>query len=174
MDGRGLNAYPLAAANALAGYDFSAEVYGTLSLASRMASTMKNRANVLRLAYNLHNVNRKLQSLFDTVDEAVTGKRQPAQTKNQEPPTPARLRASADSLEELARTIDYVLEASRRVGLCNNSLTAGPLRKFKAYRERLVDLADWLELIAEPKATAELFARAAQERERGEMFDLQP
>lgn len=151
--------------------EWDAELHGALSLASRLALSVKHRANVLRLAMFIRTTNRKLHSLFDTANAAMEGKIPP--DPNAEPLTPQKIHKIASEVEQLARVIDYVYESLRRVGLTNNSLTAGQLRVFRGYQEPLLDLADWIELAAQSEQVEAIFNRATEERERGEMADLQ-
>lgn len=90
-----------------------------------------------------------------------------------EVPTPQRLLDSADKLMKLSRDIDYIYELLSRVGLTNNSLTAGNLTKIRSYRGQIEDLADWFELMAQSDEVKAIFERATGERERGEIFDLE-
>jgi len=123
------------------------------------------------MAYSLYGANRTLKSLFEKVDGAMTGKLKPE--PNAEVPTPQKLLDMSDKLMKLSRDIDYVYESLKRVGLTNNSLTAGNLAKFRAYREKIEDLADWFELSARSDDVKAIFERASAERARGEIFDLE-
>jgi hypothetical protein len=156
--------------NAFATYDWDAQVYGVLSVASHLAATVKNRASVLRIAYLLHGLNKKLTHFSETVHGIMEG-RVPVDP-NTKPATPEQLRSTADNLEHLHRTIEYVYESLRRVGLTNNSLTAGSLQSMRKHGEELVNFADWFELLSEPQQFNEIFARAEREREHGEIYDL--
>lgn len=159
-----------AISNAFGTYDWDAEVYGALWAASRVAASIKHRANVLRIAYRLRELNRTLTSFFDTVHATMEGKK-PADP-DAPPLTPERLRSTADNLEHLNRIIEYVYETMRRVGLTNNSLTAGSLRSIHKHGEELLDLAEWFELTATPEQAKFLFDRAEHESKQGEVYDL--
>jgi len=152
-------------------YEWDTEVFGALSLASRLAVSVKNKANVLKLAYAFHTINKAMNSLFDTFDKAIEGQL-PVVEQTEEPVTPQRFRMAADNLLHLSRTLDYVYESCHRVGLLNNSLAAGSLRKMKSRSKELADIADWFELAAMPEQVGEIFDRAKQEKERGDLFDL--
>jgi len=157
-------------ANAFGTYDWDAQVYEALSVASRVAASVKNRANVLRLAYRLYVLSNSLNVFLDTVHATMEG-RKPVDP-NAEPLTPERLKSTADNLIHLHRTIEYIYEGLRRVGLTNNSLTAGSLRSINKNGPELLDLADWLELLASPKEFEAIFERAEHERESGELYDI--
>ncbi|MGB2677447.1 MAG: hypothetical protein WAN12_10240 [Candidatus Acidiferrum sp.] len=162
----------IAVIRALDSPEWNADVYGALSSLSRLAAAVKNRGTVIRLAYSLYSANRALKSLFEKVDAAMSGglKSEPGA----EVPTPQRLLDSADKLMKLSRDIDYIYELLRRVGLTNNSLTAGNLTKIRSYRGQIEDLADWFELMAQSDEVKAIFERASGERGRGEIFDLEP
>ena len=149
--------------------EWNADMYGALGSLYRVVAV---KANVLRLAYVLHSLNRTLKSLFDKVDAAMRGelKAEPGA----DVPAPQKLLDSADKLMKLSRDLEYQYELLRRVGLTNNSLTAGSLAKIRAYRGQIEDLADWFELMAQSDAVRMIFERSAGERERGEIFDLEP
>jgi hypothetical protein len=151
--------------------EWNADVYGALSSLSRLAAAVRNRGTVIRLAYSLHTANRSLRSLFEKVEAAMSGSLKP--DPGAEVPTPRRLLDSADKLLKLSRDIDYMYELLRRVGLTNNSLTAGNLARFQSYRAQIEDLADWFELMAQSDEVKAIFERGLRERERGEIFDLE-
>ncbi len=152
--------------------EWNADVYGALSSLSRVAAAVRNKANVIRFAYSLHSANRAFKTLFEKTDAAMNDTT-PKPVPDAEIPTPQKLLDTADNLMKLSRSIDYVYESLRRVGLTNNSLTAGSLSKFRGYRQPIEDLADWFEVMAQSDEVKAIFDRASAERERGELFDLE-
>jgi hypothetical protein len=161
----------IAVIQALDSPEWNADVYGALSSVSRVAAAVRNKANVIKLAYNLRSANRVFESIVEKTDAAMKGTLKPE--PSDEVPTPQKLLDTSDNLMKMSRTIDYVYESLRRVGLTNNSLTAGPLDKFRSYRQPMEDLADWLEVMAQSDEVKAIFDRASAERERGEIFDLE-
>lgn len=151
-------------------HNWNAQVYNVLAQASKMAAAVKNRGNVVRIAYHLRNLNTHVSEFVGLVNDAMEGKRKP--DPNSEPATAQTIRSSADNLEQMYHTLEYVVEAARRVGLANNSLTAGSLRGIQRNLEAIASLADWLDLAAQPEAVGEIFQRAEKERDRGELIDL--
>jgi hypothetical protein len=151
-------------------YNWNARVYDALALASSLAATVKRRGHVLQLAYALHDLNGTLSEFLKIVNDGMEGKGKA--DPNAEPVTPQMLRSSADNLEQLYRTLDFVLEGSRRAGLMNNSLTAGSLRKIRRSLEPIANLADWFDLASQPEAMDKIFETAKREKERGELIDL--
>jgi hypothetical protein len=91
---------------------------------------------------------------------------------NAKPVTAEDVRTWGYNLNQLHQTMCQIFEVLARVGLLNNSLIAGPLRTFKSYSERILDLADWIEAVQLPEHLTEVFDRAKREKERGQLFDL--
>jgi hypothetical protein len=151
-------------------HNWNARVYDTLALASRLAAAVKNRGNVLRIAYRLHDLNKTVGEFIGVVNSAMNGELKP--DPNAEAVTPEMLRSSADNFEQLYRTLDYIIEGSRRAGLTNNSLTAASVRGLQKHLDAIGNLADWFDLASQPEAVNQMFETAKQERERGDLIDL--
>jgi hypothetical protein len=149
--------------------EWDARVYGALSIASSLSAAVRTRAGRFRLAYGFHKVNRSLAEMFSNVYETLEGKRP---VPNVEPITPQRLHEISENICRVARTLEYLCEQSKRAGLTSDSLTAGSLNSFRKRIEELDDLAGWFETAAHPEEVNSIFARAKQEKERGELFDL--
>ncbi len=156
--------------NSLDSLEWNASIYEALSSVSRLALTIRKKANVLRIAYSLHAVNRTIEDFLKRVDDAANGRI--PKTPAAEAASPERLQEVAFSLSQLYDTILYTHKAMDRAGLLNNSLTSGQLRKLQNHTERILDLADWLDLANHPEYVNEVFARAATERAQGKMLDL--
>lgn len=152
-------------------YEWNADVYGALSAFSRLAVHVKNKANVLSLAYSFHKANRQLQSLFDQVHAAMEGKI--PVDPNAEPVTEKRLREVGENLMHLYRTIDYVYECARRAGLLNNSLSSAPLRKMQQHSEGILNLVDYVELLIQKDEVQAIFDRSYREKENGDLFNIE-
>jgi hypothetical protein len=160
-----------AAIQSFESYEWNAQLYGALSAFSRLAANVKNKANVLGLAYSMHKANNELHALFEKVHAALEGKIPP--DPNAEPPTEKRMREAADNLLHLYRTIEYFYESMRRVGLLNNSLSSIPLRTMKAHSEEILDLVDWIDLTVQDEEVKAIFDRAYKERTIGNLFELE-
>lgn len=151
-------------------HNWNARVYDVLALASRLAAAVKNRSNVLRIAYSLHDLNKTVEKFIGTVNSAMTGELK--SDPNAEAVTPETLRSNADNFESLYRTLDYIVEGSRRAGLTNNSLTAASVRGLQKNLEAIGNLADWFDLASQPEAINQIFETAEREKERGDLIDL--
>jgi hypothetical protein len=151
-------------------YNWNARVYNVLALASQLAAAVKNRGYGIRLAYHLRNLNNSVSEFVTIVNDSMEGKGKA--NPNADPVTAQTLRSSPDNLEQMYRTLDYIVEGARRAGLTNNSLTAGSVTGLQKNLDAIASLADWLDLAAQPDAVNGIFERAKQERERGELVDL--
>jgi hypothetical protein len=156
--------------NALAASNIEAKSFDVLSSVSRLAAIARNRANVLRIANSLFRLNRSMTTFLDEIHAIMAGKKPAPQPHEQT--SPEAMRTTADNLEHICRTIQYIVELSRRARLTNNSLTAGSLNSLSRRADELLDFADWLETIANPKEFKTAFERAKGERARGEVYEL--
>jgi hypothetical protein len=156
--------------NAFDASDIEAKSFDALSLASSLAKATKNRAHTLRIAYSLFSLNRNLIGFLNETHAIMDGKKKVAPPT--ESVTPQRMKTVADNLEHIYRIIEYIYESAKRARLTNNSLTAGSLNSLRRHGEELLDIADWLELMADPKQFKDAFERAEQEKELGETYDL--
>ncbi len=159
--------------NAFEASDIEAKSFDALSLASSLARATRNRANTLRIAFSLFSLNRNLIGFLNEAHAIMEGKKKAALVASSpESVTPERMKTVADNLEHVYRIIDYIYESSKRARLTNNSLTAGSLSSLRHHGEELLDIADWFELMADPKQFSGDFERAKQEKELGELYDL--
>jgi hypothetical protein len=142
----------------------------SLSKTSALAAAVKKRANVASIAFGLWSVSKELKRMLDRMNGIAEGKI--AVDDPVEPLTPIQVENLMDTLDMIARTIDYTHEAMRRVGLTNNSLTAGSLRNLLGHREGLLDLVDWIDAAQKVDETSAIFARANEEKELGQIVDL--
>jgi hypothetical protein len=152
-------------------YEWNAEMYGALASVSNIASAVKRKANVIRIAYSLNKINKQLGSMFERVDGVIEG-RIPCDPAA-EPVTEQRAHEMANDLTRLHYSIEYLYEQLRRAGLTNNSVTAALLGRLRKHGEPILDLADWIEASIDTKEASAIFERAAHEREHGELFSLE-
>ena len=141
----------------------------SLSKASALAAAVKRRANVALIAYGLWNVSKELKRMLDRVNGILEGR---IKVEQSETLTPMQVENLMDTLDMIARNIDYIHESMRRGGLTNNSLTAGSLGNLLANKEGLLDLVDWIDATQKEDENAAIFARANKEKELGQVVDL--
>lgn len=150
--------------------DWDVSIYDALSGVSKLAVSVRDKANVLSLAYTMHKVNKKLAEFFKRTDGLMDGSIKP--DPNLKPPTKEDVLAMGYTLNKIYQTLSQNLEAMNRVGLQNNSLTSSSIIKLRNFNERILDLADWIEAVQLSEYTNQVFDRAHLETERGELFDL--
>ncbi|MGB7187204.1 MAG: hypothetical protein WBD21_11520 [Candidatus Acidiferrales bacterium] len=153
----------------LASVEFESGLYDTVSITARLSAVVTSRASAMRLAWYLHRVNKSTKALLDLVDESLSGKRT---VEKSEPVTPQKLQELADNLNYLIRGMEYQCEQMRRARLTNNSLVAGALKTYGSNLEPLTDLADWIDAVARPDELDSIFARAKEEKERNEVYEV--
>lgn len=146
--------------------NWNAEFYSVMALASRLALLVKSHAQVVTLAIRLRRLDAGLRRLFSE------GVYKTLESPQVEAVDPEKVREGIITLRRLNRTLDTIIIASKHIGLTNNSLTAGSLSNIEHWREELVELADLAELTYSEGVIQSIFDRAAQEKERGELYDL--
>jgi hypothetical protein len=137
-----------------------------MALASRLALLVKSHAQVVTLAIRLRRLDSALRRLFD---EHVY---KTLESPRVETVDPEKVREGIITLRRLHRTLGTIIKASKHIGLTNNSLTAGSLRNIGHWGEEISELADLAELAQNENAIQSIYDRAAQEKERGELYDL--
>jgi hypothetical protein len=65
-----------------------------------------------------------------------------------------------------------IYEEARRRRLLNNSLIAGPVTALRANADQFFELAEWCDLYLHADHVDELFAKANEQRAKGEVYDL--
>ncbi len=156
--------------NALAASNLEAKSFDVLASVSSLAAAARNRANVLRIASSFYILNRTLANFLDEGHAIIAGKK--SFPPPPEPIRPEAIRTTAENLEHIHRSIQYIGELMKRAQLTNNSLTAGSLKSLLRRADELLDFADWLETMSNPQQFESAFARARDEKDRGEIFDL--
>jgi hypothetical protein len=151
--------------------EWNADVYGAFSVVSNIAAHVKNRANVVHLGYSLFMMNRRLKAIFDKIYAVAEGKIKAEPTN--EPVTEERAREMASDMMRMYRSLENLYESLRRAGLRNNSLTSGQLLRLREHCDTMLDLADWIDTAIATEEVNAIFARASQEREHGDIYDLE-
>jgi hypothetical protein len=141
-----------------------------LAFTSALAAAVKRRSNAISIALQFRKADREIKNLLDRVNGIIEGRITIATPDD--PVTRPQIDGLINSLDMIARNIDYIHESSRRVGLTNNSLTAGSLKSLVAHREGILDVADWLDASLKTDENAAILARASRERELGQTIDL--
>ena len=150
--------------------EWDARVYAALSSTSSLVASVRNRVNVVSIAYSLYKINKTLADMFSNIYGTLEGKR-PAEPST-EPVNAQRLHEAAENVDRLARTLEYMCEQMKRARLTNNSLTAGSLNAIRKRVGEITDVADWFETAAQSEEVNAMFVRAQGEKERGDVYDL--
>ena len=129
---------------------------------------MKSRAQTIKLAYQFWRLNNALAILFKEVRDRMDGKHELSATSV----PPERVEGAIRGLRQIHIKIETLYEAARRVRLTNNSLLAMPLRSIHTYSDDVLELAELLEAFQHSEGVQAVFDRSAQERARGEIYDL--
>jgi len=146
---------------------WNADVYGTMALASRLSSLVKNRAATLKLAYSLRGLNSALANFFKEIRKGIK-----RGTPKDSHITPERVLEASETLFKLHGLIGALYDVCRHDRLTNNTSIAGTLGSIKDYNDEILELAEVLRLSLKPEVIQAICDRANAERERGEVFDL--
>lgn len=149
---------------------WNAQLYENLSLAARLSTAVKSRAYFFKLSFLLWRINGRVSAFFQDVDDLLSGKRAPG--ADLQPAPPENIRKSVSTLMELGTSFNNIYEEARRKRLLNNSLIAGPIAALRAHAEQFFDLAEWLEVACRAEDVEKLFARAKEEQQRGDVYDI--
>ena len=149
---------------------WNAQVYDSLSFASRIAYVVKDRAQILNLAINLRRMVGKLEANLETLNLVIEGKVSP---QSSEPTPPQQIQEAIDTLQKLSRVLSSIYEAAKRKRLTNNSLIAGPLSRLNKLSDDLSGIAEWAEMaFLHQQAVEDIFNRSRNEKEQGDIYDL--
>lgn len=148
---------------------WDADVYGAMALAARLSALVKDRATTLRLAYRLWNLDNILRDFINQVHKAMES----GAAKSEEDITRERIMEAAQTLRKLYNTVDRIYEPAKKAGLTNNSMTAMALNSIRKHADDILDLSEWFEICSDPEGVESIFKRAAEEKARGEIFDLE-
>jgi hypothetical protein len=148
---------------------WDAELYAVLSMASHLAALVKNRTQTIQLTYQFWRLNNKLANFFKEVRDRMEGE---VSASSSLPITPERIEEAIRGLRQVHIKIETIYEAARRARLTNNSLVAMPLRSVHTYNDDILELAELLEAFQNSEGVEAVFDRSAQERARGEVYDL--
>jgi hypothetical protein len=156
-------------AGSLGSDQWDAQVYAVLSMASRLSALVKSRAQTIRLGYHLWQLNSLLGRFFDDIRGRAEGKLVEAHATSS---SPEQIDDSIRALRQIHVKIETIYEAARRARLTNNSLLAMPLRSVHTYSDDILELAELLEAYQNSDGIKAIYDRAAQEKARGEIYDL--
>jgi hypothetical protein len=146
---------------------WNADIYGVMSLASRLSSLVKDRAATVKVAYHIRRLDSSLAKLFTEIRKAIE-----EGTPKGHGVTLEHIVEISESLGKLHEILDKFHEACRRSRLTNNSLVAGSIKSINNYKDEVLELSELLDLSRQPEVVKSIYNRAKAEKERGELFDL--
>ena len=152
---------------------WNAELYESLSLAARLSIAIKNvrgHGQNIKLSYWLWRVNARAAKFFQAIDDIVAENAPPQ--PDSPSPTPEAIGKAIATLTELGALYNAIYEEARRRRLLNNSLIAGPVTALRANADQFFELAEWCDLYLHADHVDELFAKANEQRAKGEVYDL--
>jgi hypothetical protein len=153
---------------------WNADVYGTLSFASRLAEAVKQQRLAYQVRYFLWRVNGRIEFMLDDIHakleeaiaEAQKGK------ASSEPSDPSRIHNAMASIQQLHSILDGIYRAAIHHRLTNNSALAASIHRLHRNDERIVELAEWIQDLTNPDPLEKIFDAARAEFERGETVVL--
>jgi len=159
----------LAAATFIGTDAWNADLYGSLSISSRLSAAIKSSAAQLKIAGFFWKTNQKIESFLDRIDSAVRDAESAAakgKSKN-EPLDRVRVEKAVNQLLDLYLILDNVYQHCVRYRLNNFSRLAGGLSRLRRNADRVNELAMWLHDVLNPDFK-DAFASAGAEFENGE------
>jgi len=150
---------------------WNAEVYGTLSVASRTTATIKNAQHLLHTRWSYMRLNRHMDTLLESFYSIFDRAQRGALTPAKENATPEQIQKSVESLWNLHHSVQCVYDLSVRKGLKKKILLSAQVEQLAQSKERLLDVIQWVTEMSNPedvRAIDDFFNMAAEELERGE------
>lgn len=148
---------------------WNADLYGSLSVSSRLSAAIKGGTAFLKILYFLNRANSSVGGMLDKIDrgmdDAQRGKIKAAPGGG--PDRDAILKTTC-RLDELYRLLDGIHSVCYRHRLHNNSLLASGMAKLRRNADRISELADWLRDMLDPTSYRDAFSSALREFENGE------
>jgi hypothetical protein len=159
----------LAAATFFGTDTWNAEVYGSLSISSRLSALLKSNAAQLKLVEFFWKTNRNIESFLDKIDNAVRNAEKAIEkgNANSEPLNRAAAEKAIGQLSDLYQILDNIHQHCVRYRLNNFSRLAVGLNRLRRNADRVDELAAWLQDVLNPDFK-DAFATARAEFENGE------
>jgi hypothetical protein len=144
-----------------------ADLYGAMSMAYRLSALMKSRTAAIKMAYQIRRLDSLLDKFFHEIHVAMV-KGVPKGTDT----SLAAMERVAEGLRHLHEVLDRFQHACKLARLTNNSLIAVPIHNIAKHNEDVQELIDLLDLAMHPDTLNTIYARAAGEKARGEIYKL--
>ncbi len=154
---------------------WNADVYGTLSFASRLAEAVKQQRIAYQVRYFLWKVNGRIESMLDDVHaklEEAIAEAEKAPATSSKSSDRSRIENAIASIQQLHVILDGIYQAANHHRLTNNSALAASIHRLHRNDERIVELAEWIQDLTNPDPLEKIFEAARAEFERGESVAL--
>jgi hypothetical protein len=144
---------------------WNAELYGSLSVSSRLSAAIKNQAAQFKIAAFFWSTNLRIESFFGKIETAVRNAEN-GKSKN-EPINRASVEKAINDLINLYGILDNIHQHCVRYRLNNMSRLATGLGRLRRNADKVQELAIWLQDSLNPDFK-DAFATAQAEFENGE------
>ncbi|WP_128914918.1 hypothetical protein [Granulicella sibirica] len=164
-------------AASLVGTDmWNAEVYGGLSVASRMSATIRQGRNTLKIRWAFMRLNGIMTGFLEHFYLVLEGKVPASDTSAAtEMPSADRVERAMEGLWNLHHAIEGLYDTGVRKGFRQRTLLRDQMATLEKNKELLVDMIQWLSQMTDSEEMTrinELFDLAEAEIERGETVAL--
>ncbi len=148
---------------------WNADLYGSLSISSRLSAAIRSSTAQLKIAGFFWKTNQKIESFLSRIDSAVRDAERAAEngTAKNEPLNHARVEKAVNQLLDLYQILDNIHQHCVRYRLNNFSRLAVGLGRLRRNADRVNELAMWLHDALNPDFK-DAFASARAEFENGE------
>jgi hypothetical protein len=145
---------------------WNAELYGSLSISSRLKSAIANGTAQFKIAAFFWKTNRALDSFLEKIDTAERNA-ESGKTKASEPLNLERVEKTVNSLIDLCEVLNNIHQLCVRHRLNNASRLAGGLSRLRKNADRIEEIAHWLNDVTHPDFK-DKFAAGEKEFKNGE------
>jgi hypothetical protein len=136
------------------------------TLASKVSASVRNQANILRVASNLWTLDGRLRDFLEKFYKQVE-KGTPSVT----PPTEEGLQSALKSLRSITDSIEEMYNRGKAGGLTNRRFVGAALNSVRMRSEELRDIVESVELSMTPETDA-IFDKALAALRAGDVVDL--
>jgi hypothetical protein len=148
---------------------WNAELYGSLSVSSRLSALISSQAAQFKIGWFLWQLNRKLEAFLGTLDKSISDVEHGRSTAKGDAPKRETVEKSLANLMDLYRILDGIHSHCVRHRLMNVSRLAWGLKSLRSNADRIEEIASWLNDATNPQPDfRDAFAKAQEEFEKGE------
>ena len=146
---------------------WNVELYGSLSISSRLSAAISSRTMQFKVAAFFYIANLRIESFLNTIDKAIRQAEEGKVKAKSVPVTPEGVRKAISGLMNLYEILDNIHHHCMRNRLNNVSRLAIGLDRLRRNADRIEELAAWLDDSLTPDFK-DAFIAARVEFENGE------